>query len=175
MTKLFNISFGIILTCFSYYSFSQDNLHFYGSLVQEPCVVLPENSSIDVDFRTIADKDLYAYGRSRSETFSLILSECDTSLGNSFSISFLGGQHDSLPGFLALSANSDASGFGIGIEDKSGGLLPIGDKMQKILLVDGSNTITFRAYLKAEPEAISNKSIKRGGFNALATFKIDYE
>ncbi|MEY0891466.1 fimbrial protein, partial [Providencia rettgeri] len=97
-----------------------DNLHFHGILVEEPCIIKPGDESVRLDFGNVPDKNLYAYGRTVSEAFTINLSECDTSVGKSVNVTFSGTANMALPGYLALQSSSNASGFAIGIEDADG-------------------------------------------------------
>ncbi|MBP6123803.1 MULTISPECIES: fimbrial protein [Providencia] len=152
-----------------------DNLHFHGILVEEPCIIKPGDESVRLDFGNVPDKNLYAYGRTVSEAFTINLAECDTSIGKSVNVTFSGTPSVILPGYLALQDSSSANGFVIGIEDGAGTFLPINKKGEKLPLADGSTQLKFKAYLKGEPDAIAQQKIKRGPFNAIATFKLDYE
>ncbi|EMI5492684.1 type 1 fimbrial protein [Providencia stuartii] len=152
-----------------------DNLHFHGILVEEPCIIKPGDESVRLDFGNVPDKNLYAYGRTVSEAFTINLSECDTSVGKSVNVTFSGTANMALPGYLALQSSSNASGFAIGIEDADGTFLPVNTQGEKLALQNGTTALKFKAYLKGEPEAISKREIKRGPFNAIATFKLDYE
>ncbi|MCW2257493.1 type 1 fimbria pilin [Providencia alcalifaciens] len=152
-----------------------DNLHFHGILVEEPCTIKPGDESVRLDFGNVPDKNLYAYGRTVSEAFTINLSECDTSIGKSVNVTFFGTANLALPGYLALQNSSSANGFAIGIEDIDGTFLPVNIQSNKLSLQNGTTALKFKAYLKGEPDAISNREIKRGPFNAIATFKLDYE
>lgn len=59
-----------------------DNMHFSGALVAEPCTLRPGDEDIRLDFGTVIDKYLYTYGRTPGKAFSLVLQDCDISLGN---------------------------------------------------------------------------------------------
>ena len=167
--------FVALLSCSSFMLAITNNLKLHGFLVEEPCIIKPGDEAILLDFGNVPDKNLYAYGRTTSEAFSINLIECDTSIGNSVNITFSGTPSIPLPGYLALQDSSSASGFAIGIEDDAGLLLPINEIGEKLPLSDGATQLKFKAYLKGEPSAISQQQIKRGPFNAIATFKLDYE
>lgn len=152
-----------------------DNLHFHGILVEEPCTIKPGDESVRLDFGNVPDKNLYAYGRTVSEAFTINLSECDTSIGKSVNVTFIGTSNLALPGYLALQTSSSSKGFAIGIEDTDGSFLPVNTQSSKLSLQNGTTALKFKAYLKGEPDAINNREIKRGPFNAIATFKLDYE
>ncbi|MEX6209244.1 fimbrial protein [Providencia huaxiensis] len=90
------------------------------------------------------------------------LADCDISIGKTVEVTFSGTPNLALPGFLALSTSSVASGFAIGLQSSDRTPLALEQKGSKINLQDGSNQLRFYAYLKGEPDAITNKSIKVG-------------
>ncbi|MGJ3353886.1 fimbrial protein [Providencia sp. Je.9.19] len=152
-----------------------NNLYLHGTLVEEPCTIKPGDEKVSLTFGPTPDKNLYAYGRTVSQDFEIKLSECDTSIGKSVKVTFSGTPNMALPGYLAIANTSTASGFAVGIEYADGTHLPIDQEGTKIALQDGSTLLNFKAFIKGEPDAISNLNIKRGPFSAVATFKLDYE
>ncbi|WP_369308848.1 fimbrial protein [Providencia rettgeri] len=152
-----------------------DNLRITGNLVEEPCIILPGDENIQMEFFDTPEKNFYSYGKTQSKEFVIKLVECDTTLGKRVEVTFSGTPSLALPGFLALSAGSVASGFAIGLQNADKSPLNIEEKGAKITLQDGINQLRFYAYLKGEPDAIANKSIKVGPYSAVATFKLDYE
>nr|WP_245610274.1 fimbrial protein [Yersinia kristensenii] len=150
-------------------------MKFHGALVAEPCVIPAGEENIQLDFGTVVDRYLYLNQRTQGQQFELHLAECDLSLAASIKITFSGEENHYLPGLLALSPGSQASGIGIGIESVDGELLPLNKSGQQYPLAKGSNVILFKAYLAGEPAAIVNKTIERGPFHAVATFKLEYE
>ncbi|ROR60335.1 UNVERIFIED_ORG: type 1 fimbria pilin [Providencia alcalifaciens] len=152
-----------------------DNLHLYGTLVAEPCVIPPGDDEIDLDFGTVIDKYLYLNKRTLGQPFSIHLAECDLSLGRTVRITFLGKENSMLPGLLAVDENSQAKGIAIGLETLQAKPIPINKTSNEYLLQEGDTIIAMKAYVQGEPDAISNKSIKRGLFSSTATFRLDYE
>lgn len=153
----------------------QDNVHFYGALVAEPCVIPPGQEEILLDFGTIVDKYLYLNQRTRGQRFELQLADCDLSLGKTVKVTFLGMENPALPGLLAVEANSQAKGIAIGLETMAGEALPLNKPGGKYELLKGSNVIALKAYVRGEAQAIENHTIARGPFSAVTTFKLDYE
>lgn len=149
-----------------------DNIRYIGTLVAEPCALLPADENIVVDFGTVVDKYLYLYNRTKSQSFELHLIDCDISLGNLLKVTFSGRANQSLPGFLALEG---AKGVAIGLETRDSDALPLNKQIRLQELTEGENTIVLKAYVQGEPEAIANKTIERGTFAAIATFTLDYE
>lgn len=156
-------------------SMPEVNVQYSGNLVAEPCALLPEDENVAVAFGTVIDEYLYLNTRTHSQPFTLRLTECDTSLGKSVSVSFTGTESTALPGLLALDGGSQASGVAIGLETQSGTALALNTPSPLMELSDGDNQLSFQAYVQGEPEAIGNKTIGRGEFSAVATFSLEYE
>lgn len=152
-----------------------DNVRFHGALVSEPCEIAPGDEQIALDFGTVIDKYLYLNTRTHSQPFDIRLAECDLSLGKMVKVTFSGNENPNLPGLLALEAGSQANGIGIGMENQDGKPLPLNKQVPGYGLVSGNNTLTFRAYVQGEPQALTDKTIERGPFNAIVTFHLEYE
>lgn len=156
---------------------ASDNLYFHGILVDEPCTIRPGDETVELDFGNIPDKNLYAYQRTPSKLFQIRLSECDLSIGKSVKITFKGDENQAMPGqgFLAISPGSKASGIAVGLESENGNALPVNKETDKITLNSDDTILNFYAFIQGEPDAIANKSIKRGPFSAIATFHLNYD
>ncbi|HGN0343787.1 TPA: fimbrial protein [Proteus mirabilis] len=167
------VSIGLTSTAFAI----PDNLYFHGILVDEPCTIKPGDETVVLDFGNIPDKNLYAYKRTPSKLFQLRLSECDLSIGKSVKITFKGEENQAMAGegFLAISPGSQASGIAVGLESENGNALPINKETDKMSLTAGDTILNFYAFIQGEPDAIANKSIKRGPFSAIATFYLNYD
>jgi type 1 fimbria pilin len=150
-----------------------NNLHFDGTLVADPCVLDPKTTEIEVPFGTIVDKYLYLNTRTHSEPFTINLIECDTRLGNSVVVTFRGTESRELPGLLALTGGP-ASGVAIGLETAGGQALPFNKPVPAMALSDGLTALQFQGYVQGEPTALKNHGIVRGDFKAVATFEIAY-
>lgn len=151
------------------------NVSYSGNLVAEPCTLLPEDESIAVNFGTVIDKYLYLNTRTLSKPFQLRLMDCDTTLGNTVKITFGGTESVSLPGLLAPASSSEASGIAIGLETQDGVALALNKQSRGQEITDGNNVIFLQAYVTAEPDALSERKIKKGEFSAVASFNIAYE
>ncbi|KER01300.1 fimbrial protein [Photorhabdus temperata subsp. temperata] len=177
--KLFVLRVGLMIVATAVYCNqvvqAADNMRFYGALVEEPCTIKPGDEDIRLDLGTIAEKYLYLHGRTNSEPFQLRLSGCDMSVGKSIKLTFSGVENRQLPGLLALSAGSQASGIAIGIETAEGKRLPLNKDGDAYPLKKGENVIILKAYVQAEPTALANQTIKRGAFHAIATFNLNYD
>ncbi|CFQ34955.1 MULTISPECIES: fimbrial protein [Yersinia] len=153
-------------------TWAADNMRFHGALVAEPCTIRPGDEAIALNFGTVVDKYLYSNQRTLGKQFQIHLVDCDISLGNTAKIMFTGNNNLKLPGLLSV---TDADmGIGIGIETLAGRPLPLDQASEDISLNADSNIITLKAYVQGEPDAITQRTIKRGEFNAVATFSLQY-
>ncbi|NGE24766.1 fimbrial protein, partial [Klebsiella pneumoniae] len=63
----------------------------------------------------------------------------------------------------------------VGLENADGTALAVNEVSPQITLNDGLTLLNFRAYVQGEPDALANKTIKRGPFSAIATFHLNYD
>lgn len=152
-----------------------ENMRLHGALVEEPCILLPGDESVQLDFGTVINKYLYQNQRTLSKPFQLHLADCDTSLGKVVKVRFSGTESLALPGLLALDGSSQAEGVAIGFETPQGQPLLLETATQDNLLSNGNNIVLIKAYVRGEPDAIANKTIRLGAFSAVATFTLLYE
>ncbi|EMN4129016.1 fimbrial protein [Providencia vermicola] len=157
------------------YGDSSNTIEYSGSLIALPCTVEPDEQNDWVNFgQNINTKDLYN-GLRIDREIEFYLKDCDTSLGNNISAKFTG--NATTDGLLNVDAGSDASGVVIGLETMSGKPLPInGSKVEPVYPIkDGDMTVTLRSYLIGDAQAIENKTLKPGWFNATLTYTLVYE
>ncbi|MEL5298620.1 fimbrial protein [Serratia nevei] len=150
-----------------------NNFKLHGALVAEPCTL--QEADLELDFGTVVDKELYTHQRTGGKSLQITLQDCDLSLGKSVRISFGGQANLALPGLLALDAGSAAQGVAIGFETLQGQPLPLNDWSSDKILTSGHNLIALQAYIRAEPEAIAQKTITLGTLSAITTFTLRYE
>lgn len=151
-----------------------DNMRFHGALVAEPCTIRPGDEAIILNFGTVVDKYLYSNQRTLGKQFQIHLVDCDITLGTTAKIMFTGNDSVNLPGLLAVNGSSNNMGVAIGLETPTGKPLPLNQSSDEILLSAGGNVITLKAYVQGEPDAIAQRTIQRGEFNAVATFSLEY-
>ncbi len=152
-----------------------NNVRLHGALVAEPCVIPPGEEEIALDFGAIIDKYLYLNTRTLGQKFEIRLAECDTSLGKTVAVTLVGTESLALPGLLAINAGSQAKGIAIGLETPEGKALPMNKTSDKYSLRPGGNSVALQAYVRGEPQAIERRTIGRGAFGAVATFRLAYE
>ncbi|WP_051390660.1 fimbrial protein [Franconibacter pulveris 1160] len=151
---------------------TDNNLHFSGALVSEPCNLDPQNSDIVVDFGSIVEKYLYQNTRTKSEPFVVKLTDCDTNIGSKVTLTFKGTESTALPGLLAVTGA--ATGIAIGMESSEGSALPFNQPTPEYILSKGTNNFILGVYVQGEPSAISQQTIISGDFTATATFELAY-
>ncbi|STD15382.1 fimbrial protein [Cronobacter universalis] len=172
----FNPLFFVTLILTSVYANATDeNVHFSGALVSEPCTLPDADTDINLNFGTIVEKYLYKYERTKSQPFTIHLEECDPSIFNTVSVTFQGTADPVLINFLALDASSTAKGVAIGLELADGRPLAINKASPFTQLSSGNNTLTFNAFLQAQPTVIASKSLTPGDFTAISTFLLTYQ
>lgn len=159
---------------------AENNIHIAGNLVTEPCTLAPESADIPLDFGRIVGKYFQTAKRTPGLRFSIKLTDCDISMGNSATVTFLGAESGSLPGLLATN-NGEENGLAFGIETLPDAetevvpqLIPINKPSPLFLLSNNVSVITLQGYIEAEPEAIETNTVKPGPFSVTATFKVDY-
>ncbi len=151
-----------------------DNLRLKGNLVEEACTIRPGDEAITLELWDLTSKHLYLNTRSQGKGFKLHLEDCDTTVGNTVTITFGGTENPALPGLLALDAGSGASGIGVGIETPSNKPLPLNTVSDQQALSDGNNVVELKAYVQGEPNAIRDQTIGHGAFTVTSTFTLDY-
>ncbi|NNA54015.1 fimbrial protein [Pseudomonas lactis] len=154
---------------------ADNNLYFSGALVNEPCVLAPEDEMVELDFKSIIDKELYLNGRTRGRPITLRLQNCQLGIGKSkVNITFSGPESIDPPGLLVLQS-ADLQGVLVGLETTGGKHLSLNKAHDMGVFVEGSHSINFNAYLQVEPRALADRSIGLGAFNAALNFTLSYE
>lgn len=154
---------------------AEDNLYFSGTLVNEPCVLAEGDKLIEMDFKSVIDKDLYLNGRTKGRPIELHLQNCDLDVGKRMvSITFSGNESSEPPGFLVLRSTT-VQGLLVGLETTGGGPLPLNKTHRVGELTLGENLISFNAYLQGDPKVLANRTLGQGDFDASLTFALSYE
>lgn len=152
----------------------KDNVHFYGVLTADTCIIAPGKELIPLEFGPISVKELYNNRRTPGKRFEVHLEECDLSAGSNVAITFKGDENTALPGFLALKDSSEAQGVAIGLETLDGKLIPVKKESYKYELQAGNNIIVLQAFIQGEPQAVADKKIKQGKFQSSAMVELSY-
>lgn len=163
------LTFGLIPT-----GQAADNLSFKGNLVEEACTLRPGDEAITLELWGVTSKHLYINTRTQGKGFKVHLEDCDTSIGNTVTITLGGRENMALPGLFALDGGSIASGIGIGLETPANKPLPVNTVSDEQVLSNGSNVIELKAYVQGEPNAIKDQTIGHGAYRVTSTFTLDY-
>lgn len=152
---------------------------FHGELVEDPCIIAPENESQEVDLQSRESDFFYIHSADPVTVpipFKLKLMECDLTLGKDVKISLLGDEDPDILGFLKI--KGQAKGIAIGLDSTQGGVItpmPVNKQAVTYTLLPGENTLTFQAYLKGKKDNIENKTIEEGNYTAMVEFGLEYE
>lgn len=156
-------------------AYAIDNVHFSGALVAEPCTLPDTDTDIHVDFGTVVEKYLYQNERTKDIPFTIHLEDCDTNVMNTVSVTFDGVADDELTDMLALDASSTGKGMAIGMELPDGSPLVINKATSYKQLTQGSNELTFDAFVQIKPTVLNSKLLVAGDFSAISTFVLSYQ
>ena len=156
-------------------SAAEDNVRFSGALVSEPCTLPDTDTDIHLDFGTVIEKFLYQYQRTKSQPFSIHLTECDPAILSTVSVTFQGTADTELTEMLALDASSSAKGVAIGLELADGTPLAVNKTSPYTILANGSNTLVFNAFVQAKPSVLASQTLTAGDFNVVSTFVLNYQ
>lgn len=148
-------------------------IEYSGKLIARPCTIEPGQQNQSVDMGSITTKNLYRYTRTEGKIIQFELKGCDTSLGMSIVANLTGTTN--ADGLLAFSAESEASGAGIGLEYLDGRPISLNSgESLSVPLRDGDMTIRMRAYVQGESAALANKTLEAGFYSAILTYTFDY-
>ncbi|WP_236916836.1 fimbrial protein [Cronobacter sakazakii] len=152
-----------------------NNVHFSGALVSEPCILPDADTEISLDFGSVISKYLYEYQRTKSVEFSINLAGCNPSIKNTVGVTFNGNEQPDMPGYLSLDSSSQAKGVAIGLESPEGVFFSNNKSTPFYPLVNGDNALKFKAFIQILPDALAKHSLIEGEFTAISTFILNYQ
>ena len=155
------------------FGLAADNVTLKGTLVSAACKIKAGDEALVVDLGEVGSADLYYHGRTAGKTLLIHLEDCDTGISDKVTTTFSGNESTKLPGLLALGGTVE-KGVAIGLETLAGIALPLNVTSAGQVLSIGANVIAFKVFVKAEPQAIANRSIKPGEYTAVSTFTLAY-
>ncbi len=165
---------GLVVTSAAVMAESSTRINYSGTLIALPCTIVPGMENLYVDMGITATKSLYRFNRTAGKVIEFYLEDCDTSLGNAVTATFTGPMTSE--GLLQFTPSSEAKGAGIGLEYLDGRPIPINDgNVYKVPIRDGDMTIRMKAYVQGEANALANKTLVPGEFNAVLTYTMSYE
>lgn len=145
------------------------DVYFSGNLIADPCELHVDSEDQIVDFRNVPSKTFIKYPRSERERFSIWLTECDLTLGDSVTVTFLGTEDSAQPGLFAVTGT--ASGIAIAVEDENGVPVKPNVPMRPAALKEGDTFLNFQAFISAPVHGL----VREGDFECITTFLLEYD
>ncbi|MBH3259840.1 type 1 fimbrial protein [Serratia marcescens] len=145
---------------------------FTGSIIDAPCSITPESLDQTVPLGQISKAALLNGGKSTPRNFAIELENCSfgtPAAKNKVQVTFTGMESAANNGLLGITGA--ASGASVAITDASGVVIELGKPSKEQTLTDGSNTLSFAAYLQGNG---ASATITEGDFQAVADFKLAY-
>lgn len=147
-------------------------IEFQGELVNTACGLSTNSSPVSVDFGQVPVSALTQGGRAGSTTKNIELQHCDTTVATSAVVSYNPTSPNPKDNTLAAFTSGSASGAGIGLRDSANQDVVWGQGTAAVRLVNGTTTIPFVAYLKADNK---EKTVTAGAFQSTINFQIAYQ
>ncbi|HBR2043250.1 TPA: type 1 fimbrial protein [Klebsiella pneumoniae] len=156
---------------------------FDGELLDSPCQIDSASLNQTVQFLDRPVKNFqYAPGQGPVENFSIRLIQCNTnSIWKTVKIKFSGNTENAMkePGYFLKVTGVNSGKLAIGILDTDGATqLKLGEahNLGKGVPIDSETMeFNFKAYVKATPDALKQKSVTPGNYEATANFELFYE
>ncbi len=150
-------------------AYADTEVNFSGILVADPCELHVDSEEQIVDFRNVPSKTFIKYPRSERERFAIHLTECDLSLGETVTITFMGTEDAMQPGLFAVTGT--AKGIAIAVEDTNGTPVLPNVPMRASVLTAGNTFLNFEAFISAPVHS----RVREGDFESVTTFRLEYD
>ncbi len=147
-------------------------IEFQGELVNTACGLAPGSSPLSVDNRQIPVSALANGARAGNVHQNIELQHCDTTVAQTAEVTYSPTSVNPTDTSLAAFTSGTASGAGIGLRDSASQDVVWGNATTPVQLVDGTNTIPFVAYVKAES---ASATVTAGSFQSTVNFEIAYQ
>lgn len=145
---------------------------FSGSIIDAPCSIAPEALDQTVELGAISNVALKNGGKSTPRNFQIKLENCELSEGKqNVALTFSGATSEANANLLGITGS--AKGAGIAITDGAGTNIELGTASKPQKLQNGSNTLSFSAYLQGATS--STAVITPGEFQSVADFMLAYQ
>lgn len=153
------------------------DLNFKGTVMAHGCSIVPSSKNITVDFSQISTHTLYMEGKSQPKAFVIELKDCSTAVFDSVTVTFSGTENANMSDRLAITplAPHSASGIGIGFEESNGTAILLNTPTTAVAISDATMQLNFKAFVEGEPDALSNKTLQTGAFQATANYTLNYQ
>lgn len=143
-------------------------LNIEAEVFSQPCSLSPTSANIKLDFNEQVNRDLTLNGRSASLPFTLVLTDCDSRIGDTVVVTFKGPPAPGRPDLLQVTGQG-ARAIAIGLEvDKRPLALETALTRR---LYNGTTELAFAGYV-----ALIGKGdeLTPGAFAASASFTLEY-
>lgn len=147
-------------------------IEFQGELVNTACGLAPNSSPVSVNFGQIPVSALANGARAGNVQKNIELQDCDTTVAKTAVVTYSPTSINPTDTSLAAFTSGTASGAGIGLRDSASQEVVWGTATTPVQLVNGTNTIPFVAYLKAES---ATATVSAGTFQSTVNFEIAYQ
>lgn len=172
---LFIAFLSIPLQTFAASDITQTVITIRGEILGPTCEVKDQN--LMVDFGTLTNKDLFWHTRSPSRGFAIEF-ECTTKDSYDVAISFTGQEtfYLDLQRMIIIDGDTPSNPWGVAIQltYENGNPIPINAETETFKIKNLS-ALNFKAFVQASQNAINNKNIRLGEFNAVANFLVEYQ
>ena len=146
-------------------------IKFTGSIIEAPCSITPGTSNQNIELGQISSTALQDGGKSTPVTFQIDLEKCDTTSLPGVTATFTGPASASNTDLLGITGS--AKGASIVLTDGAGTPIKFGTATSPQLIMDGSNTLVFSAYLQGD--TTEGAVITPGEFTSIANYALAYE
>ncbi|MFT2798249.1 fimbrial protein [Serratia sp. N21D137] len=146
-------------------------IKFTGSIIDAPCSITPDTSNQNIQLGQVSATALKDGGKSTPVAFQIDLEKCDTTALKGVTATFTGPASASNPELLGITGS--ARGASIVLTDGAGTPIKFGTPTAKQLIMDGSNTLVFSAYLQGDSGA--DAVVTPGEFSSIANYALAYE
>ena len=150
-------------------------IQFQGELVNTACGLSPNSSPVSVDFGQIPVSALANGAHAGNVQKNIELQACDTTVATSAVVSYAPTSVSPADATLAAFTSGTASNAGIGLKDSASQDVVWGQGTTAVQLVNGTNTIPFVAYVKADSADQTANPVTAGSFQSTINFQIAYQ
>lgn len=154
---------------------------FKGSIIVAPCSISPDTIDQTVELGSVANKALANGGNSSPTTFDIKLQGCDIAdlTDKTVTTTFTGTPSKGNANNLGLTGTAKGAAI---VLSQGGTDIKLGEATTATKIIDGTNTLTFAAYLQGETATAAAGStpatyakIVPGDFMSVANFKLAYQ
>lgn len=179
------VLFSVVLACLQPLSVMAVDMEFRGELLELPCQIQPGDENQLVTFLDRSTKDFwYPPARSPAESFSINLTECNTtSIWKTVKVKFSGTKEEAMGAesdyFLAMSGGPNKGKLAVGLLDLDGTSplrLDESESNIRATAIDSTNVaLRFKAFVQATPAAIAAQSVAPGEYTSTVNFELFYQ